>query len=180
MAATSSTNGPAFPALDDVAGWREHIEYGNAMILSMFRGRGDLDIVNVETANEGEAVVYFATPRTAKPSDGRIYLEIHGGALIMGGGEICRNWAVQMAARTEVEVCSVDYRMPPEHPYPAGLDDCLAIYRRLLRTHRPEEVIVQGGSAGGNLAAAMVLRARDEGLPLPSCLVLLSPEADLT
>lgn len=75
---------------------------------------------------------------------------------------------------------AVDYRMPPDHPYPAPLDDCVAVYRALLRDHRPEDVVVGGASAGGNLAAALILRARDEGLPLPAAAVLLTPELDLT
>jgi acetyl esterase/lipase len=70
--------------------------------------------------------------------------------------------------------------MPPDHPYPAGLDDCLAVYRALLEIRRPGEIIVGGTSAGANLAAALILRARDEGLPLPAGAVLLTPQADLT
>jgi acetyl esterase/lipase len=70
--------------------------------------------------------------------------------------------------------------MPPEHPYPAALDDCLSAYRYLLASYEPSQIVVGGSSAGGNLAAAMVLRARDEGLPLPAALVLLTPELDLT
>jgi acetyl esterase/lipase len=70
--------------------------------------------------------------------------------------------------------------MPPDHPYPASLDDCLTVYRALLNEREPTEIIVGGSSAGGNLAAALMLRARDEGLPLPAGLVLLSPELDLT
>ncbi len=70
--------------------------------------------------------------------------------------------------------------MPPEHPYPAALDDCVAVYRQLLASHAPENIIIGGMSAGGNLAAATILRARDEGLPLPAAAVLLTPELDLT
>ena len=70
--------------------------------------------------------------------------------------------------------------MPPDHPYPAGLDDCLAFYKMLLRDHAPSEIIVGGGSAGANLAGALLLRARDEGLPLPAAAMLMSPEVDLT
>jgi acetyl esterase/lipase len=70
--------------------------------------------------------------------------------------------------------------MPPDHPYPAALDDCLAVYRQLLRDHPPDQLVVGGTSAGGNLAAALVLRARDEGLPMPAAAVLSSPEVDLT
>jgi acetyl esterase/lipase len=77
-------------------------------------------------------------------------------------------------------VVSVDYRMPPDHPYPAAIDDGVAVYRALLADHAPGDIVVGGLSAGGNIAAATVLRARDEGLPLPAGLVLLSPEIDLT
>ena len=70
--------------------------------------------------------------------------------------------------------------MPPDHPYPTPVDDCLTVYRSLLREHRPGQIVVSGASAGGNLAAAMILRARDEGLPLPAAAVLMTPEADLT
>jgi acetyl esterase/lipase len=70
--------------------------------------------------------------------------------------------------------------MPPLHPYPAALDDCLAVYRHALKERPPTKIIVSGASAGANLAAALVLRAKDEGLPVPTALVLLTPELDLT
>jgi acetyl esterase/lipase len=70
--------------------------------------------------------------------------------------------------------------MPPDHPYPTPLDDCVAVYRALLDERAPEKIVVGGGSAGGNLVAAMLLRAKDEGLPMPAALVLFTPEIDLT
>lgn len=70
--------------------------------------------------------------------------------------------------------------MPPDDPFPAALDDCVAAYRYALERHAPERIVVGGRSAGGNLAAALLLRARDEGLPMPAGLVLLSPQLDLT
>lgn len=79
-----------------------------------------------------------------------------------------------------LRVWSVDYRLPPEHPFPAGLDDGLATYRAALRSYPAERIVVGGRSAGGNLAAAMLLRAKAEGLPPPAGLVLLSPQVDLT
>ena len=75
---------------------------------------------------------------------------------------------------------SVDYRMPPDHPYPASLDDCVTVYRRLLDVRSPEQIVVGGASAGGNLTATLMLRPRDEGLPMPAALVLQTPEVDLT
>lgn len=75
----------------------------------------------------------------------------------------------------------VFYRLAPEHPYPAGLDDCLEAYRQLLELDvAPENIIVSGMSAGGCLALALLLALRDQGLPLPAGAVLMSPAADLT
>ena len=127
----------------------------------------------------GDAAAYVARPeRTSRPDCA--YIELHGGALIVGGGDACRIGA-QMQADLHGVVCyGIDYRMPPEHPYPAALDDCLAVYRHVLEHHAPESIIIGSRSAGGNLATAMLLRAREEGLPFPAALVLLSPEVDLT
>ncbi|WP_235736470.1 alpha/beta hydrolase [Nocardioides alcanivorans] len=75
---------------------------------------------------------------------------------------------------------SPDYRMPPRHPFPAALDDCFALYRQAVEQYGAANVVVSGASAGGNLAAAVLLRAKDEGLAMPAGLVLLTPEVDLT
>lgn len=123
------------------------------------------------------------TVRTAEPpdsSDERIFLDVHGGAFVFGAGEACAAFTRQTLARVGLTTWGVDYRTPPEHPYPAPLDDCLNVYRALLRRNSPDSIVIGGASAGGNLAAAMVLRAKDEGLPMPAGLVLLSPEIDLT
>jgi acetyl esterase/lipase len=126
------------------------------------------------------AHVYEIVPTDLPAGDRRVYLDIHGGAFVFGAGECCRVMSVGTAVRYGTRVWSVDYRMPPDHPFPAGLDDCLAAYRALLADHDPAEIIVGGASAGGNLAAALVLRARDEGLPLPAAVVLMTPGVDLT
>ena len=84
------------------------------------------------------------------------------------------------ARRSGLRTWAVDYRMPPDHPYPAPLDDCLAVYRALLEQVPPDQVVLSGASAGGNLAAATLLRARADAVPFPAALVLVSPEIDLT
>jgi monoterpene epsilon-lactone hydrolase len=137
--------------------------------------------LTVEPRAVGDVPVFVVVPEdlVAQPDD-PVYLDLHGGALIVGGGEACRIMAQIGAGQVGIPTWSVDYRMPPDHPYPAALDDCVAVYQYLLEDHPPERIVVGGSSAGGNLAAALVLRVRDEGLPLPAALVLLSPEADLT
>ena len=133
----------------------------------------------VRTVEVGNATIYVATPVTSARTD-CAYIDLHGGALAFGGGDACRAGARMQADQHGVLCYGVDYRMPPEHPYPAALDDCMTAYRYVLDRHEPKNIIIGGRSAGGNLAAAMVLRARDEGLPLPAAMVLLSPQLDLT
>ena len=134
---------------------------------------------SVETTTIGTAVVHVAVPDEVRLAEAA-YIDLHGGALVMGGGEACRIGARMHADRHGIVCYGVDYRMPPEHPYPAALDDCVATYRHVLDRHDAGTIVVGGRSAGGNLAAATVLRIRDEGLPLPGALVLLSPQLDLT
>jgi acetyl esterase/lipase len=136
--------------------------------------------VDVEEIDANGVRVFVATPRGKDSSAGEVFLDVHGGGLIHGGGELCRIMGMRTALQVGAPVWAVDYRMPPDHPYPTPLDDCVAAYRAVLEDHGAEKVIVGGGSAGGNLAAALLLRARDEGLPLPAAAVLLTPEADLT
>jgi acetyl esterase/lipase len=88
--------------------------------------------------------------------------------------------ALLAARNSRAKTVSPDYRMPPDFPYPTPLDDCLSVYQAVLEEYKPEQIVVGGGSAGGNLAAAMILKARDAGMALPAGLILLSPEVDLT
>lgn len=167
----------AMPKPEDHDGWRLRQAAVAQYQASANAGLEALLHASLETITVATATVHVATP--ANPT-GFAYIDLHGGALVFGGGENCRI-AAGKAADLHGMVCyGVDYRMPPDHPYPAALDDCLATYRHVLKSHAAEHIVIGGRSAGGNLAAAMVLRARDEGLPLPAALVLLSPEADLT
>jgi acetyl esterase/lipase len=134
----------------------------------------------VDERDADGARVYDIEVPVSDPESRSVILDLHGGGLIMCGGELCLMMGISFAYRVRQRVWSVDYRMPPDHPYPAALEDCMSAYRALLRERSPSEVIVSGGSAGGNLAAALMLRARDEGLPLPAGLILGTPEIDLT
>jgi acetyl esterase/lipase len=86
----------------------------------------------------------------------------------------------RLAHRLGVKVCAPYYRRAPEHPFPAAVDDGLAVYRGLLETLEPGAIGISGESAGGNLTLAVILRAREEGLALPAASVLMSPWCDLT
>jgi epsilon-lactone hydrolase len=165
----------------DIAGWRALIEETDELLVAVMGAQVEHLRSTVQSRSVGGVPAFVVTPEGVEEGESQpIYLDIHGGSLVMGGGKACEVMARRMANQVQMQTWSVDYRMPPDHPYPAALDDVLAVYRGLLEVRAPEQIVVGGGSAGGNLAAALMLRARDEGLPLPVALVLLTPEVDLT
>ncbi len=117
------------------------------------------------------------------PSDGdtgRTVLYLHGGGFTIGSAGTHRALATHLAAASGATVHLLDYRLAPEHPFPAALDDTLAAYRELLaRGADPARTVLAGDSAGGWLVLAAALRLRDDGDRLPAALGLVSPWLDL-
>jgi acetyl esterase/lipase len=182
MLAMPRPAGGAYPALDDHDGWRRLIAARNAASAEMSAPFAARLRADVERRDLGGVPTYRATPQGGRLlGERQVVFDIHGGALLFGGGEAnVRFSTAAIALRTGRVACGVDYRVPPDGPYPAALDDCLAAYRALLEEVPAGRIVVSGTSAGGNLAAALLLRARDEGLPMPAGALLLTPELDLT
>ena len=110
-----------------------------------------------------------------------VVLYFHGGVYVLGDAFQAAGLASQVGRRTRATVISVDYRLAPEHPYPAAVDDALAAYQALLDNGTPpSDIVLAGESAGGGLAIATLVNARDHGLPLPAAAFVMSPYADLT
>jgi acetyl esterase/lipase len=110
----------------------------------------------------------------------RVVLYLHGGGYSLGSARSHRSLGKRIAFAARARVVLPDYRLAPEHPFPAAVDDAVASYRWLLSTGvRPERIAVAGDSAGAGLALALLVSLRDAGAPLPACAVLLSPFADL-
>ncbi len=110
-----------------------------------------------------------------------VVLYFHGGVYVMGDAFQAAGLASQIGRRTRAKAISVDYRLAPEHPYPAAVDDALAAYEALLDNGTaPSDIVFAGESAGGGLAIATLVNARDRGLPLPAAAYVMSPYADLT
>jgi epsilon-lactone hydrolase len=110
-----------------------------------------------------------------------VVLYFHGGVYVMGDAFLAAGLASQVGRRTRAKVVSVDYRLAPEHPYPAAVDDALAAYEALLQGGTASsDIAFAGESAGGGLAIATLVNARDHGLPLPAAAFVMSPYADLT
>ena len=111
----------------------------------------------------------------------RTVLYFHGGVYVIGDAFQAADLASQVGRRTGAKVISVDYRLAPEHPYPAAVDDALAAYQALLEGGTaPSDIALVGESAGGGLAVATLVNARDHGLPLPAAAFVMSPYVDLT
>jgi acetyl esterase/lipase len=110
-----------------------------------------------------------------------VVLYFHGGVYVLGEAAQAAGLAAQIARRTSAAVISVGYRLAPENPYPAAVDDALAAYQALLDNGTdPADIAFAGESAGGGLAIATLVNARDHGLPLPAAAYVMSPYADLT
>jgi acetyl esterase/lipase len=117
----------------------------------------------------------------AKSSQGGgnlILLNLHGGGFDADSGSLTEN--IPIAALTGIPVVAVLYRLAPEHPFPAGVEDGLAVYRELLKTHKASEIGIYGTSAGAVLGPQLIARIRKEGLPKPAVLGIFSGDADLS
>lgn len=167
------------PAREDVAGWRQWVAEHDANLREAYPAVVP-EGASVTSRTINGVATWVVVPAGVDEASAAVVVEPHGGGLIMGGGDLAwRMNAARLFARSTV-TWAPDYRMPPDHPYPAGLDDCTEVYRAALEEAPGGRVVVTGASAGGNLAAAMVLRAAAAGLAMPAALVLLTPELDLT
>lgn len=118
---------------------------------------------------------------SAEPRRDAAFLYIHGGGFVGGSPLTHRPLTWRLAKDINIPVYAIDYRLAPEHKYPAGLDDCVAAYKGLLDMGiAPSAILVGGDSAGGNLTLTLALRLKAEGLPQPAGLVCLSPATDMT
>lgn len=172
---------PPEPDINDKEAWREHIAAGTRFLAEMLAVAAQPFPAEIITHQVGKVAVYEIVPDSLQPEfEHCAILYCHGGAYIHGAGLAGAYMGQPLASYASMRMYSVDYRMPPDHPFPAGLNDTVEVYRWLLGRVEPEHVAVAGGSAGGGLAAAFVLKARDSGLPLPGAAVLATPESDLT
>ncbi|MGA1361194.1 MAG: alpha/beta hydrolase [Gemmatimonadaceae bacterium] len=134
--------------------------------------------VAVAPTTIGGVVGEWCRPRGADPARAILYL--HGGAYVAGRIEDFRPFATWLAQRSGIAVCSLAYRLAPEHPFPAALDDALAAVRALLAQGIPaSRLALVGDSAGGGLALATTLALRETGEPRPAALAVLSPLTDM-
>jgi monoterpene epsilon-lactone hydrolase len=137
--------------------------------------------VKVEPMTVDGVKAFMVTPDDIPPQNrNRLLIHVHGGCYVSFPGESGTVEAIYMAGFGRFKIISVDYRMPPDHPYPAALDDAITVWKGAQKMADPKNMAIFGSSAGGALTLSMVLRAKQENLPLPAAIAPGTPMADLT
>src|SRR5512143_2095927 len=135
------------------------------------------DVTCAALQAEGVPAEWIVPPNAAAD---RVILYLHGGGYVMGSINTHRAMIARIARASQARALALDYRLAPEHPFPAAVDDATAAYRWLLAQNiKPSNIVVAGDSAGGGLTLATLLAIRDAKLPLPAAGVCISPWVDM-
>ena len=146
-----------------------------------FIGRLLLRAFGVRVERTTVAGLYAEWLRPKRAPDDKVLLYLHGGAYVIGSCLSHGQMVSHIARAAGINALVPEYRLSPEHKFPAAIEDCVAVYRELLTSGmRPENIVIAGDSAGGGLTVATLLSLRDAGDPLPGAAVLLSPYLDVT
>ena len=137
--------------------------------------------VTVEPVRIAGIPCFTITPANVSARNAhRVLLHLHGGAYVFAPGRSGTLEGIVMAGFSGMKVISVDYRMPPDHPFPAAMDDAVAVWKELTRREKPANMAVFGSSTGGGMTLALVQSAQKLGLPLPAAIAPGTPWSDLT
>jgi acetyl esterase/lipase len=168
-------------APQSTAEWKQRIDKAAAATVAGLPQLREALGVSVERTTLAGVKAFIATPRSIPLRNRhRTLLHLHGGVRVLNPGEAGTREAILMAGFAKFRIVSIDYRMPPDFPFPAALDDAVTSYREILKTVKPENVGIFGTSAGGSLTLTTLLRAKTERLPMPGAIALGTPTVDLS
>ena len=143
--------------------------------------RAMADKITIETVMADGFDMRMVIPQDTQGQDGRVILYLHGGAYVAGHIQYALGFGSELAVHTGRHVLCVAYRLAPEYPFPAALEDAYSAYRYLLgQRYRPRDIAFVGESAGGGLSYCLALLLKQKGMPLPGAMVGISPWTDLT
>lgn len=161
--------------------WKPVADAGAAGTIKNIPGMMERLHVKVEKTTIDGVRAFILTPEVIAPENrNRLLIHVHGGCYVLNPGEAALPEALFMAGFGHFKVIAVDYRMPPEAYFPAALDDGLTVYKNAIKTTNPKNIAVFGSSAGGALTLEMVLKAKQDGLPLPGAIAPGTPMSDVT
>jgi monoterpene epsilon-lactone hydrolase len=162
------------------AEWKELIEVRVKSTAAAVPAMKEKFGVNAQPTVIGGVKSFIVTPRTIPVSNrDRLLVHLHGGGYVLAHGEAVLPEAILMAGIGGFKVISVDFRTPPDFPYPAAMDDAMAVWKDAVKMAKPENMAIFGQSSGGEMTLAMVLRAKAEKLPLPAAIAPSTPLADI-
>ena len=162
-------------------GWKQLADSIATNVAPQIPAMADRMGVKIEPSTINGVRTYTITPNTiAKENKNRLAIHVHGGCYVLNPREASLPEAIFMAGFAHMKVISVDYRMPPEAYYPAALDDAMTVYKAQIKSIKPKNIAVFGSSAGGALTLEMMLRAKQENLPMPGAIAPGTPMSDVT
>ncbi len=160
--------------------WKELIDRRAKLSIAGIPAMKEKLGVKVEETRIAGVHCFIVTPSKIPPENRRrLLVHVHGGGYVFGPGEAALPEAIMMAGFGGFKVISVDYRMPPDFPYPAAMDDAMAVWREVTKTHDSRRMAIFGTSTGGAMTLAMVLRAKDEKLQRPAAIAPGTPWSDI-
>jgi len=165
----------------DAAAWKALIKTRADQIVKTLPGLREKFGVKSEQMTIAGVDCYMLTPdNIPEQNRDRLLVHVHGGGYVFAPAEAATREAILMAGFGKFKVISIDYRMPPDFPYPAAMDDAMAVWKEVVKTNDPKKMAIFGTSTGGGMTLAMVLRAKTEGLPLPAATAPGTPWSDMT
>jgi len=165
----------------DAAAWKALINMRADAIVKTLPGLRDKLGVKSEQVTIAGVNCYILTPNDLPEQNrNRLLVHVHGGGYVFAPAESATREAILMAGFGKFKVISIDYRMPPDFPYPAAMDDAMAVWKEVVKTNDPKKMAIFGTSTGGGMTLAMVLRAKTESLPLPAATAPGTPWSDMT
>ena len=170
----------AAPVLTTFEDWEKYRAYWGEELDAIAKDRQKRLGYRLRADRVGGVPVFWVTPKSFEPRNEKyLLIYIHGGGYTVTNAQQNAWMAAEVATQLKLRAVAIDFRNAPENPHPDALDDTLAVYAALLEDYAAENLFVMGDSAGGGLSLATVLRIRDEKLPTPAALALLSPWADI-
>jgi len=161
--------------------WRALVrKLADATLPALAKAREQLGVTMEPTMIGGVKAFVFTPKNLPEAHRNQLIINVHGGGYVYGPGESGTAEAALMAAYGGYKVIEFDYRMPPDAPYPAAMDDAMAVWKAALKMQDPSRMAIVGTSTGGGMTLAMILRAKAEGLPLPAAIAPGTPWSDLT
>jgi len=161
--------------------WKDWAEYSREAGEEGAKKLAEKYSVSIKKEMIDRVNVYYLTPASLLPKKSKhLFVYLHGGAYVFGGGMSGLSEAILIASRAQIPVVAVDYRMPPDHPYPAAIEDVVRVYKSLIKSHSAGSIAMGGSSSGGGLVLATVHKLKSLNLALPAALFIGTPWSDLS